>query len=374
MCPPCAEELKRARLPVESRFRAADDRVADEERQDVVAELALRLRDEHLEPVVEVPQRLGAVAVIDEAVEGRQEHGAVGHGTVDRVRVRLPLALDEPHALGAEAPLVADPLRHGHRNRLSLRPPARGEVPQALPAAAADDGDLAVMLEGQEHQPDHALAPPAVIPLFAFRTVLEVAGEERPALLELAHDVATKRTVRGQELVHPALALGVPRTPEVPDPGANERQVLDRVDERVPLEERALLPQQPVELRAVVARAQPAEEDEVLRALDGLDDVDLEETEPAHGREHVRRGAVESLRPHGDAPCLLGADLHRRTSSSSIERANRSRARSSASSRAPDFRTPSSRWKARTTRRPSFRSDLRSARPTIWSPRRNGST
>ena len=73
---------------------------------------------------MEVPQRLGAVAVIDEAVEGRQQHGAVGHGTVDRVRVRLPLALDEPHPLAAEAPLVADPLRHGHRNRLSLRPPA----------------------------------------------------------------------------------------------------------------------------------------------------------------------------------------------------------------------------------------------------------
>ena len=178
----------------------------------------------------------------------------------------------------------------------------------------------------------------------------------------------------GQELVDPALVLGSSRAAEVADPGANERQVLERVDERVPLEERALLPQQPVELRAVVARAEAAEEDEVLRALDRLDDVDLEEAEPPDGVQHVRDAAVEELCADGDAPRFLGADLHRRTSSSPIERASRSSAASRASSSAPDARMPFSRWKARTTRRPSFRSDLRSARPTIRSPRRNGST
>ena len=95
---------------VEARLRAADDLVADEERQHVVAVLALRLRDEHLEPVAEVPQRLGAVAVVDEAVEGGEEDGAVGDGAVLGVRMRLPLALDELHALRAKAPLLADPL------------------------------------------------------------------------------------------------------------------------------------------------------------------------------------------------------------------------------------------------------------------------
>ena len=174
-------------------------------------------------------------------------------------------------------------------------------------------------------------------------TVLEVAREERPPLLELTHHVAAKRTVRRQEVVHPPLVLGPPGAPEVADPGANERQVLERVDERVPLEERPLLPQQPVELRAVIARAEPAEEDEVLRPLDRLDDVDLEKAEPLHGVEDARRGAVQELRPHRDPPRLLDADLHRRTSSNPIERASRSSAVSRASSRAPEARMPSSR-------------------------------
>ena len=115
--------------------------------------------------------------------------------------------------------------------------------------------------------------------------------------------------------MHPPLVLGLSRTPEVADPGANEREVLERVDERVPLEERALLPQQPVELRAVVVRAEAAEQDEVLRALDRLDDVDLEEAEPPNGVQHVRGAAVEELCAHGDPPRFLEADLHRRTSS-----------------------------------------------------------
>ena len=187
-------------------------------------------------------------------------------------------------------------------------------------------------------------------------------------------DVAPEGAVLGQELAHPALALRVPRAAEVPDPRAHERQVLDRVDERVPLEERALLPEQPVELGAVVAGAEPAEEDEVLRPLDRLDDVDLEEAEPADGLEHARRRAVERLRAHRDPPRLLDADLHLTTSSSPIVRASRSSARSSASSSAPEARTPSSRWKARDDEPPSFRSDFRSARPTIRSPRRKGRT
>ena len=182
-----------------------------------------------------------------------------------------------------------------------------------------------------------------MVALLADGTVLELAREERPALLELVHDVTAKRAVCRQEVVHPSLVFGVPGTAEVADPGANERQILERVDERVPLEEHAFLPEQPVELRAVVAGAEPAEEDEVLRALDRLDNVDLEEAEPADGREHVGRGAVEHLRAYGDPARLLDADLHRRTSSSPIERASRSSAASRASSSAPDARTPSSR-------------------------------
>ena len=66
-------------MPVEARLDASDDAVADEDGQDVVAVLALRLRHVHLEAVVEVEERLGAVAVVDQPVERGEERDAVGH-------------------------------------------------------------------------------------------------------------------------------------------------------------------------------------------------------------------------------------------------------------------------------------------------------
>ena len=374
MSPQAPSSSSIAGLAVEPWLRAADDLGADEERQHVVAVLPLRLGDEHLQSVAEVPQRLGTVAVVDEAVEGGEEDGAVRHRPVGRIGMRLPVSLREPDALRAKAAFFSDPLTLGHGDRLGFRPPARRQIPQPLTALTADDGDLSVVVEREQHQPDHARAPPAVIALLALRAILEVAGEDRSVLLHRAEDVPLEGAVLGQEVVHPALALRPPGTAEVADPRAHERQVLDRIDERVPLEERALLPEQPVELDPVVAGPEPAEEDEVLRPLDGLDDVDLEKAEPAHGLEHAGRGPVERLRPYRDPPSLLEGHVHLTTSSSPIVRASRSSARSSASSSAPEERTPSSRWNARTTSRPSFRSDFRSARPTIRSPRRKGRT
>src|SRR5947208_9868522 len=42
--------------------------------------------------VVEAEERLGAVAVVHETVEGRQQRRPVGNGRVTDVRVRMPLA------------------------------------------------------------------------------------------------------------------------------------------------------------------------------------------------------------------------------------------------------------------------------------------
>src|SRR3954469_12669811 len=69
---PGVQHLERAGLAVEARLGAPDDLVADEQRQDVVAVLALRLRDIHLQPVAEAPEGLRAVAVLDETVERRE--------------------------------------------------------------------------------------------------------------------------------------------------------------------------------------------------------------------------------------------------------------------------------------------------------------
>ena len=79
---PRAEELEGLRLAVEAGLRSPDDAVADEERQHVVAVLALRLRHVHLEAVEEVEERVRAVAVVDQAVEGGEKRGAIGDGAV----------------------------------------------------------------------------------------------------------------------------------------------------------------------------------------------------------------------------------------------------------------------------------------------------
>ena len=64
--------------------------------------------------------------------------------------------------------------------------------------------------------------------------------------------------------------------PGLAHPRADQREVFDRVDERVPLEELPLLEEQSVELGSVVG-AEPAPEDEVLGRRDGRDRVDLED-------------------------------------------------------------------------------------------------
>src|SRR2546425_3809745 len=66
-----------AGLAIEHGIDATHEPVAAEDGQDVVPELPLRLRDVHLEPVVEPEQRLGPVTVVDESVERRQERHPV---------------------------------------------------------------------------------------------------------------------------------------------------------------------------------------------------------------------------------------------------------------------------------------------------------
>src|SRR5205814_2993033 len=91
----------------------------------------------------------------------------------------------------------------------------------------------------------------------------------------------------------------------------NQRKVFDRVDERVPLEQLPVLPQQPVELSRVVP-AEPTPEHESLRRRDDRDRVELEEAEPPDRAEDAARRAVQQLRTDGDPARLLDAhDLTR---------------------------------------------------------------
>src|SRR5436305_6695034 len=74
---PGAEQLERPCLAVETRLGPSDDPVADEQGQNVVAVLALRLRDVHLQPIVEFEERFRTVSVVHESVEWREKRDPV---------------------------------------------------------------------------------------------------------------------------------------------------------------------------------------------------------------------------------------------------------------------------------------------------------
>jgi hypothetical protein len=143
------------------------------------------------------------------------------------------------------------------------------------------------------------------------RAVLELAGREGSAFLELPEDVAAKGCVLLEELVPALVPDAGARAPVPPHQRAQERQRLDRPDVCVPLDQLALAPQQPVELAAVVRRPEAAPEDEVLRGRDRRDRVELQEPEPSNGRQDSAGGAGEKLRANGDSPRLLESDRRR---------------------------------------------------------------
>jgi len=91
----------------------------------------------------------------------------------------------------------------------------------------------------------------------------DLSREQWPVALELTEQMPLEGGVGAKELVSPTLP-GVATAPP-PHARADERQVLDRPDVRRVLEQRALLPQEAVELGRVVARPEPAVDDEVLR-------------------------------------------------------------------------------------------------------------
>src|SRR6187200_1799080 len=176
---PGAEHIELAALAVEPRLDPADEAVADEDGQDVVAVLPLRPRHVHLEPVAEVEERLGAVAVVDQSVERGEEGHAVGDGAVGDIGVGFTPLGRQPDAERSEALLGALLLGLTQRDPLDLWVPALGEIPESLPVAAADDRHAPAAVEDLQRDRDVAGAPPAAGLEGAYRMVLELAREHR---------------------------------------------------------------------------------------------------------------------------------------------------------------------------------------------------
>jgi len=195
-------------------------------------------------------------------------------------------------------------LRLAPGKRLGRREHAGRQVPEPLLSDPTRDGDFAAHGKDLEHQSHRAVAPPAMGITLGHQVVLKLAREQWPVSFELTHHVASEAGVRFQEIAYPEVARQGVRAPVLRHPRADERQVFDRVDERVVLEELPLLPEQPVELGAVVG-TEAAEEDELLGGCHGRDRVHLQEAELPDRVENRRGGAVEELGAHGDPPRLF---------------------------------------------------------------------
>jgi len=112
----------------------------------------LRLRDVHLEAVAEVEERFRAVAIVDQAVERREEGDTVRDGAVARVRVCLPALPREPYAERAEPLPGQCPVRVSQRDVVDLRVCALGEIPESVPVPAPDNCNEPAGVEDLEHQ------------------------------------------------------------------------------------------------------------------------------------------------------------------------------------------------------------------------------
>ena len=282
----------------------------------------------------------------------------------------------EPDAERAEAPLLQ--LRSASASdTVSVSGYQRSARSQSRwPPPAADDGDLAAAVQDVEHHGHVARAPPAVRratrrpsgPPARARAAARARSSSRRTWRRNLRFSARNSRLRRSHAYWPRRRLAIR--------AADQRQVLDRPDERVPLEELRAPPTAAGRARPGRSRRRAGSRGRDAAAARPSRSVDLEAAEPAHGVEHAGRAAVEQ--PGRGRRCAAPPRA-RRPSPPHLARARR-RARAGrvpgrAHRRArPTRRTPRSRWKALHDEPPSARSAFRSARPTIRSPPRNGST
>ena len=290
---------------VELGIDSPDETLAVQDRQHEVAVLPFGLRNVDLHAVVEVEERLGSRAVVDQPVERREERRAA-HGTVVGIAVCDPATAALLHAERTEPLLGEVGVCLVVRQRLGITVPTLRDVPQALAAVAADGRDLPARAEELEHSADVAISGPAARRPRHLGAVLELAREHRAVAIELAEHVPLERRVRLQPFPDASLPRRAPSGPAL-HPREQRRQCLLRIDERDPLVE--LAPGEEAHELVSIIGAEPAPEHQELRRGDAGGRVELQAPEPAHGLEHARRAPVERLGADCDAPGLGGRHL-----------------------------------------------------------------
>ena len=271
-----------------------------------VAVFALRGRHVHLEAVAEAEQRFGAIPVVYEAVEWREQRGPIGHRGVAHVRVRLPAA-------SARAGLRAP----GSAARRAAAPPRAGARPRSPGTSARRDPRAVDRFAGRPRPPprrrrsnstsgDRRPPVPAVLAAALRRAVPARARAAARGARALSGGTAGRPRSASASLDSPLPCVG--GTTAHPHPGADQRQRFDRPDEGVPFEELALDPQQPLEL-ARIERPQTAPQHELSAASPPWRSGRAGGSRVPGPFSAPPEPIVEQLRANGDAPRLLLCDL-----------------------------------------------------------------
>jgi hypothetical protein len=129
----------------------------------------------------------------------------------------------------------------------------------------------------------------------------EASGPELPSRSE---DVAAEPLVGAKPL--PRLVVAGP----VGSAGQDQADVAHRTHQRVVLEQGPLLLERALQLRRLVARAEPRPGDQVGVRRDRRRRVDLEQGQVLHHRQQVAGAAsIQHLRAYGNPPRLLLAEM-----------------------------------------------------------------
>ena len=323
-------------LPLRLEVGAADDPVAAQEREHVVAVLPLRRRLVDLDQVVEAEDPPRERAVPEQVVERREQHGGarggpveLGVGRDEDVGASVVDAEPPEAALGDElrdrrpdagraapqAPVLRDPASvSAPRARTACsanvrstssaggtgasscaaRDHALGQVVDALEALASRDHELAVVPEPLEHRLRRLPVPHA-----AAGRPLELPGRERAVLADPSEDLVA----RGADSRLDVVDVAVPVAAAVLHRTAEERPRLDREQARLVrpvLEDPAVAEQLRDGFPRVVADA--ARERDPVAALDRRDRVELDARQPADRRLDARSRSRAGTGPHSPAP------------------------------------------------------------------------
>jgi hypothetical protein len=169
------------------------------------------------------------------------------------------------------------------------RDPPRREIPDTLLAGPAGDHDLALRPEDLEHHRGVAavVVPPAGSPADG-ESILERPGGQRPLVTQPIQHVPSEAPVLAEVSPNVRMTTGA-RARVAPHRLSVHGVLRGRQDERAILEQRAITPQESLELADPEPASQAGPEHEMLRSSHRSCGIHLDASEPLHHLEDRAR-------------------------------------------------------------------------------------